>query len=547
MAFSPSTKSGFGGVGGGGGVRPEQLEALLPRDGSRPMLAGLVLAGDPTQALHAATKQYVDRLIGLDLHIIGAFNAPANTARYLPGSGYTGTALLPANQVRPGEYVIVEVGGTVPPAGPVAGQVFNQGDLIISDGIVWTRLAIGGQIVQASGVVVNPPVHGETNTQAALERTLDQRGGTISGTLVFISDDPLQGAAIYKKAAGGLMLRCSAGNIQPGIEGNDAQNPRPILDPQNLWLAGFLNGQTPLPFVDLNTVQPPGYRCGVYGLADGVDYPNLPPGVPVIGTEGNRWLLLFSHLASASSDIIQILYDVCRPAPRIWSRYKVDGAVNWSAWGTASGGVTLDTNQTITGIKTFAGAALVPLVVQKVIASGAANQASLQLVHSEPDGAVTDTAGVGASLLLINRNNAANGGVKIAGIRLLTVGNHASGVGGTNELIAFTAENHVQRVDIEARNIWLSGGWGIGLKSDDANGGFIGFYFRDGNTSQRAPVIRKSSIYRNQPQIEEGDGSNPRDIIDTVNGDARYVLRQTVEQLSARITALETKLAELTR
>jgi hypothetical protein len=302
------------------------------------MLAGLILAGDPTDAKHATTKEYVDRLIGLDLKIIGAFNAPANSARYLPGSGYAGNiSLLPPNAVRPGEYLIVEVGGLVPPAGPVGGQTFNQGDLLISDGIAWTRLAIGGQIVQASGVVVNPPVHGETNAQAALERTLDQRGGTVSGGLVFISDDPIAGATIYKKAGAGLVLRCSAGNIQPEIEGNDAQNGRPILDPQNLWQAGFLNGQLPLPFVDLNTVQPPGYRCGVYGLADGVDYPNLPDGLPVIGTEGNRWLLLYSHLASASSDIIQILYDVCRPTPRIWSRYKVDGTVNWSAWAEIGG------------------------------------------------------------------------------------------------------------------------------------------------------------------------------------------------------------------
>lgn len=327
FSFSKSTRAEL--------ERKLELEPYLARDGSRAMLGELTLAGEPSEPLHAVTKAYVDGLAARELRLVGAYNAAEGSARYLQGSGYSGRTLLSASEVDSGQYVIVEVGGRVP-VGPVIGQNFKKGDWILSDGISWTRLALGGPSSLASGLLIDPPVHGQGNVQAALARTLSARGGQVEGPLVFVFDNQgitfFDGAGVYKKAGAGLVLRCPAGNLQPQIEGFDGQNARPILDPQNLWRAGLVNGQSPLPIVDLNTVQPPGYRCGVYGLADGPGYLNLPPEVPTTGAEANRWLCLFSHNADTSADVIQILYDVCRPAPRIWSRYKVDGAFNWSAW-----------------------------------------------------------------------------------------------------------------------------------------------------------------------------------------------------------------------
>ena len=51
------------------------------------------------------------------------------------------------------------------------------------------------------------------------------------------------------------------------------------------------------------------------------------------------------------------------------------------------------------------------------------------------------------------------------------------------------------------------------------------FFYRNGGIYKKASygvVIRKGTDHI-QPKIEENDGTNIRDIIDTVNGDARYI------------------------
>jgi hypothetical protein len=125
-----------------------------------------------------------------DLRLIGAANALAGTVRYTPGSGYTGNSLLPADQVRPGDYLIVEVGGTWPPVGPIGNQPFDQGDWIISDGAFWNRLHLGGAPVIARNVTLSPAVHGADNVQDGLENTVNRNGDTMEGDL-FLFGSPL--------------------------------------------------------------------------------------------------------------------------------------------------------------------------------------------------------------------------------------------------------------------------------------------------------------------------------------------------------------------
>lgn len=118
-----------------------------------------------------------------DLRLVGAANALAGTVRYTPGSGYTGTSILPPDQVRPGDYLIVEVGGTWPPVGPIGNQPFNQGDWIYSDGVFWNRFALGGAPMIARQVTLIPAVHGADNVQDGLENTVNRNGDTMSGDL----------------------------------------------------------------------------------------------------------------------------------------------------------------------------------------------------------------------------------------------------------------------------------------------------------------------------------------------------------------------------
>jgi hypothetical protein len=220
-------------------IPPADLDPLLPRDGSRPMTGDLVLFRDPEAPNQAATRNYVDRLFAHDLHLIGAANAPAGTVRYTPGSGYTGTALFPADQARVGEYLIVEVGGNWPPGTPdVGGLSFNVGDMILSDGLHWNRLALGGTVtILASQVALSPQVHGQNNVQAGLQSTVNRNGDSMAGELGFTTDGLgvtfFSGGRIYKAVGTGIIIRCHSVNTQPQIENNDGTNRRPILDANN--------------------------------------------------------------------------------------------------------------------------------------------------------------------------------------------------------------------------------------------------------------------------------------------------------------------------
>src|SRR5580704_12535363 len=61
MSFG--TRYGFGTVVLASNGTPPIVEALLPRDGTRPMVGDLDLARDPSQDQHATSKRYVDDLV----------------------------------------------------------------------------------------------------------------------------------------------------------------------------------------------------------------------------------------------------------------------------------------------------------------------------------------------------------------------------------------------------------------------------------------------------------------------------------------------------
>ena len=174
-----------GAAGGGGSAFPEapadgQLYGrtglsqswlpVLPLAGGT-MLGNLVLVGPPNSSSppnQAATKGYVDARITGALQFIGAMDGTTGLVNYTTSSGHVDGPLLPATDC-PDQYVICSVAGTVPAGGPIAGQVLDVGDWVISDGTEWFVIPVSAMAVNASEVIVTPEVFGQNNVQSALE------------------------------------------------------------------------------------------------------------------------------------------------------------------------------------------------------------------------------------------------------------------------------------------------------------------------------------------------------------------------------------------
>ena len=99
----------------------------------------------------------------------GVFDASTGFITWNPSSGQIGNSLPSPAPSNEGSYVICSVGGSVPPGGAPAGAYY-PGDWLISDGSTqWYHLVTGTTgTINASSVVVNPAVAGQTNVQAAL-------------------------------------------------------------------------------------------------------------------------------------------------------------------------------------------------------------------------------------------------------------------------------------------------------------------------------------------------------------------------------------------
>jgi hypothetical protein len=125
----------------------------------------------------------------------GVFDASTGVITWNPSSGQAGGSLPAPAPSNLGHYVICSVGGSVAPGGAPAGAYY-PGDWLISDGATqWYHLVTGTTgSINATNVVVNPPVGGQTNVQAALTTIqansanfLQVTGGTMTaaGNIVF--------------------------------------------------------------------------------------------------------------------------------------------------------------------------------------------------------------------------------------------------------------------------------------------------------------------------------------------------------------------------
>lgn len=154
----------------------------------------VTLAGAPTAAMHAATKSYVDDLVGAVeavTKLAGSYNAAADLIRPVQGVSVAGP-LPAADPLNQGWYLIIETAGIgIGNAPPVEMSV---GDWIISTGTAWVHLDLNLETVEAANVAVVPiPGLVATNVQAALEELptkayaaanyLPLSGGTITGSL----------------------------------------------------------------------------------------------------------------------------------------------------------------------------------------------------------------------------------------------------------------------------------------------------------------------------------------------------------------------------
>jgi len=200
------------------------------------MTGRLTLSDDPTANLHAATKQYVDRLVAGTLLFIGTIDAATGTCDFTVSSGIPDGPLPPAN-VHLNEFVICTVGGTIP-SGPAAGIVLAPGDWLLSDGVNWNKVAAGGAATVASQVACIPAVFGANNVQDALEQAetevdakVAKAGDTMTGPLTLPGDPtlPLHAATkdyVDTQTAGGTADQIPLNpaippwtNVQEGIQG----------------------------------------------------------------------------------------------------------------------------------------------------------------------------------------------------------------------------------------------------------------------------------------------------------------------------------------
>ena len=157
----------------------------------------VTLAADPTVALHAATKQYVDRkddalqmqidVLAEDLFFIGGINVVTDVGNYTIASGITQGIALPAPVAAyKGFFLIVTQGGQAK-AGHIPPGVYSLADWIVCNGSQWVHLPIGQADMIAQDVELVPPIGGATNVQAGLQWLYDNKvaraGDTMTGFL----------------------------------------------------------------------------------------------------------------------------------------------------------------------------------------------------------------------------------------------------------------------------------------------------------------------------------------------------------------------------
>src|SRR5262249_19515681 len=151
--------------------------SFLPLTGGT-LTGPLILAGDPTTALGAATRRYVDQSVAQSQHYRGGWNPVTNTPPL--ASGGVGAVA--------GDYFICLVSGT---STAIDGNTtWNAGDLISNSGPAWVR-------VQSSGSPYLPLSGGSLSSPGNL---------TIGGTATITGTTTTNGSLIYT-ATGGSAAR----------------------------------------------------------------------------------------------------------------------------------------------------------------------------------------------------------------------------------------------------------------------------------------------------------------------------------------------------
>ena len=176
--------------------------------GGLQMDAGAVtLFGNPTAALHATPKQYVDAIndnlqmqidvLAEDLYFVGGIDVVADVGNFTIASGIpNGTALPAPAAAYKGFFVIVTQGGTAK-AGNIPPGVYSLSDWIVCDGAQWVWLKIGEAKVIAQDVEIVPAIGSlGANVQTGLTwlntNKLDQ--ATADGRYVNVTGDTMTGA-----------------------------------------------------------------------------------------------------------------------------------------------------------------------------------------------------------------------------------------------------------------------------------------------------------------------------------------------------------------
>jgi hypothetical protein len=272
---------------------------------------------------------------------------------------------------------------------------------------------------------------------------------------------------IYKKAGGGIILRTASGDHQPKIENNNGLNERDILDTDN-GVARIGSSMLGPLILYADPVQPLEAATKQY-----ID--SKPVYIGDVTKAGDN---AFTG-SNSFSQVLNVAVDNGVNFGAGWSiRVKtgnplriVQGGANQPEIESQDGTSRRAILDTVNGVSK-AGATMTGSLILNADPTSALGAATKQYVDSRPVGGIGDVTAAG--------NNAFTGNNSFANSHLNT----------------------------------LTDGYGLMMM------GGCAIYKRYGGG-----VTIREHTGGTQPQIEDNNGSNRRDIIDTINGDARYVLK----------------------
>lgn len=446
-------------------------------------------------------KEYVDRLVAVGTqHLLGIIDASTGNVRYAPSLGIPDGPLIPPVQAGTGAYVICDIAGDVP-------EELVPGDWLITDGTAWVRLHVGTETVIASQVSVNPPVVNGTNVQTALENLV---------TYVDTTE-----------------------RLHPWTPGSRYEVNEGVLYDNRIFVVTTLIANAPA-IPNFTTIRPLGYGQSDYWHGD-ANITDWAAGnwvhiatVPSYGVYSVAITDLHSGQDSSLSLAVVTSYNT---ASLTVMGYSHQGTGSWSEARLSATGngqpVRLELRiATRNGTPNFKviihgetrGITVNQVAIQKPLAASVAGLGGTQraIMHNLQ----YTNFGTAGDIDLDGRVKFYHANLTDQNDGTISVRRHSAGlnlVGAATETTGETGRQISAYGDLRFRgttdSIFVPRGvhctadnWGY----ETAAGGW--FYKKSGT----GLVIRKSSGGQ-QPQIEENDGTGARAIIDTVNGDARYV------------------------